>query len=169
MLEKQYEDATASAASSSFSKFSQEEFKELAIWTNREHHDLVSELFKTLDNIFETHMTFDKMSIVLKDLVEKRQKASKAYDEVTDWKRYMKDKPDNATFLTKFQFNKFRTILRSWEYLDEIITEAIKKAQTICSRRWYAADNIMDELSFHAMGLIEKSCPPRLMIEQVEQ
>ena len=49
-----------------------------------EHHDLVSELFKTLDNIFETHMTFDKMSVVLEDLVEKRQQASKAYDEVTD-------------------------------------------------------------------------------------
>ena len=31
LLERQYEDATASATSSSFSKFSQEEFKELAI------------------------------------------------------------------------------------------------------------------------------------------
>ena len=62
LLEKQYEDATASAASSSFSNFSQEEFKELALWTNRENHELISELFKTLDNIFETHETFDKMS-----------------------------------------------------------------------------------------------------------
>ena len=35
LLEKQYEDATVSAASSLFSKFSQEEFKELALWTNR--------------------------------------------------------------------------------------------------------------------------------------
>ena len=52
LLEKQYEDATASAASYSFSKFSQEDFKEIALRTNREHHDLVSKLFKTLDNIF---------------------------------------------------------------------------------------------------------------------
>ena len=55
----------------------------MAIRTNKEHHDLVIELFKTLDNIFETHMTFDKMSVVLEDLVEKRQQDSKAYDEVT--------------------------------------------------------------------------------------
>ena len=102
LLEKQYEDATTSAASSSFSKFSQEEFKEIALRTNRENHDLVCELFKTLDNICETHMTFEKMSVVLEDLVEKRQQASKAYDEVTVWKRYMKDKPDNVTFLTNF-------------------------------------------------------------------
>ena len=66
--------------------FSQEEFKELALRTNREHHDLISELFKTLDNIFETHVIFDKMSFALEDLVEKRQQTSKAYDEVMDCK-----------------------------------------------------------------------------------
>ena len=77
LLERQYEDATTSATSSSFSKFSQEEFKELAIQTNREDHDLVSELFKTLDNIFETHMTFDKISIVLEDLVENMKRGNK--------------------------------------------------------------------------------------------
>ena len=71
-LERQNEDATASAASSSFSKFSQEEFKELAIRTKREHFDLVCELFETLADIFETHTVFDKMSVVLEDLIEKR-------------------------------------------------------------------------------------------------
>ena len=82
---------------------------------------------------------------------------------------YMKDKPDNVTFLTNFQFRKIRTILRSWEDLDKTIVEAIKKAQAICSRRWYATNNLMDEPSFLAMVLSEKACPPRLMIEQVEQ
>ena len=85
ILERKNEDATASAASSSFSKFSQEEFKELVIRTNREHYDLICELFKILNDIFETHMVFEKMSIVLEDLVEKRQQASKAYDDSTDW------------------------------------------------------------------------------------
>ena len=59
--------------------------------------------------------------------------------------------------------------MRAWEDLDETIDEAIKKAQAICSRRWYAADNIMIELSFPTMALIEKACPPGLMIKQVEQ
>ena len=106
LFEKQYEYAIASAASSLFSKISQEEFKDLALQTNREHHDLVSELFKTLDNIFETHVTFDKISVVLEDLVEKRKQASKTYDEVIDWKRYMKDKTKNITILSNFQFKK---------------------------------------------------------------
>ena len=37
LLVKEIEDATTSAASSSFSKFSKEKFKELSIRINREH------------------------------------------------------------------------------------------------------------------------------------
>ena len=111
MLEKQYEDATVSVASSSFFKFSQEEFKELALQTNSENHDLINELFKTLDDIFETHVTFDKMSFALEDLVDKRKQASNAYEEVMEWKRYMKDNPYNITILSNFQLKKTRTIL----------------------------------------------------------
>ena len=49
------------------------------------------------------------------------------------------------------------------------VSEAIKKAQAICGRIWYAADNLMDALCFPAMVLIDKACPPGLIIEQVEQ
>ena len=109
------------------------------------------------------------MFVVLEYLVRKRKQASKSYDEVTDWKRYMKDKPDNITILTNFQFKKIRTILRAWDDLDETVAEAIKKAHAIYSRRWYATDNLMDELYFPAMVLIDKACPPGLTIKQVEQ
>ena len=49
------------------------------------------------------------------------------------------------------------------------MVEAIKKAQAICRRRWYAVDNIMIDISFPTMVLIANACPPGLMIEQVEQ
>ena len=81
----------------------------------------------------------------------------------------MKDKPDNITILNNFQFKKIRTILRAWEDLHETVVEDIKKAQAIFGRRWYATDNLMDDLCFPAMLLIDKACPPGLMIEQVEQ
>ena len=107
---------------------------------------------------------FDKMYVVLEDLIEKRQQTSKAYDEVTDWKRYMKERPYNITLLTPFQFKKARTILRAWEDLDDTVAESIKKARAICGKRWYAVDNIMTDLSFPTMVLIGKACPPGLMI-----
>ena len=60
-LEKQCEDA----ASSLFSRFSQEEFKELAIRTNQEHYELIVDLFQTLNDIYESHITFGQMYVVL--------------------------------------------------------------------------------------------------------
>ena len=63
---------------------------------------MVCELFKILADIFETHMVFYKMSVVMEDLIEKIQQASKSYDKVMEWQRYMKEKPDNITLLTTF-------------------------------------------------------------------
>ena len=71
----------------------------------------------------------------------------------------MKDKPNNITLLSAFHFKRARTILRAWEDLDEIVAEAIKKSQAIYGRIWYAVDNIMMELSFPTMVLIEKEFP----------
>ena len=67
------------------------------------------------------------MSVTLEDQVDRREKYSKAYDEVVYWKRYMKDRPENITILSSFQLKKDRTILRDWEDLNETIGEAIKK------------------------------------------
>ena len=62
----------------------------------------MSELFKTLDSVFETHLSFDKMYVTIEDQVDKREEASKAYDNVVDWKICMKDKPENVTILSNF-------------------------------------------------------------------
>ena len=68
-------------------------------------------MFMTVDDIFETYVAFDKMSITLEEQTCKRQQASKAYDAILDWQRYMKDKPENITILGSFQLKKVRTVL----------------------------------------------------------
>ena len=72
LLEKQAKDATASATSSAFSKFSQQEFKDLAINTNQEHNELLTKLFNTLNDIMETRVSFGKMSVTLEEQETKR-------------------------------------------------------------------------------------------------
>ena len=120
-LEKQCEDATTSAASSAFSRFSQQDFKDLAIQTNQEQHELLIELFKTLDDILETHVSFGKMFVALENQVAKGEQASKDYDVILDWQRYMKDRLENITILSSFQLNNVRTVLRAWLDLNEMI------------------------------------------------
>ena len=161
--------STASASSSTFSRFTHQEFKELAIKTNQENYELISELFQTLDDIFETHVAFSKIFVVLEGQVAKREKDSKAYDDILGWKKYMKDKLENIILLSNFQLKKVRTVLRAWFDLNEIIEYSMKKAQEICRRRWYAVYNIMEMLHFPTMELIENPFPLNLMIEQVQR
>ena len=137
----------------------------MAITTNKGNYELIFGLFHTLNDIYETHIAFGQMVVVLEDRVEKREKASKDYDDILDWKRYMKDKPKNIIILSSFQLNKFRTVLRSWLYINETVEETIKKAQAMCGRRWYVVGSIMETLLFPTIDLIENACPPKLMIE----
>lgn len=59
--------------------------------------------------------------------------------------------------------------MRTWEDLEEKVGESIKRAQAIFGRGWYVVDNIMIDLSFPTIVLIEKACLPGLVIKQVEQ
>ena len=81
----------------------------MAIRTIKEHYELITDFFQTFNDIYETHIDFGQMSVVLEEQVEKREKASKAYDDILDWQRYMKDKPENIIILSSFQLKKVKT------------------------------------------------------------
>ena len=132
MLEKQCEDATTSAASSAFSKFSQQEFRDLAIQINQEHHELLIELFNTLDDIMETHVAFGKNFVTVEEQAANREQASKSYADILDQQRYMKDRLELITIIRNFQLKKVRTILRAWLDLNEMVEDTIQKAHAIC-------------------------------------
>ena len=68
------------------------------------------------------------MVVVHEDHVEKREKDLKDLDEIVDWQRYRKDKPENIIILSSFQLKKFRAILRALLDLNEMVEETIKKA-----------------------------------------
>ena len=117
----------------------------------------------------ETHVTFEKMYVTIEEQEDKREQASKAYDDTLDRKRYMKDRPQNITILSSFQMKKVRIVLHAQLELNEMIEDTIQKAQDMCGRIWYVVDNIMETLHFPTMDIIENACPPKLMIEQVER
>ena len=81
----------------------------------------------------------------------------------------MKDKPENIIILSSFQLKKVRIVLSAWLDLNEMVENIIKKAQVACGRRWYDVDGITEILRFPTVDLVENACPPRFMIEQVEQ
>ena len=101
----------------------------MAIQVNQEHHDLITKMFRTLDDISETCVSFDNISVTLETQIASREQASKSYDAIVDWQRYMKDRPEGITILNSFQLKKVITVLRAWFDLNEITEDSIKKSQ----------------------------------------
>ena len=125
-------------------------------------------MFNTLPDILETNGAFREMSDTVEEQIANIQQYSKAYDDILDWQRYMKDILEDITILSSFHLKKVKTVVHVWINLNEMIKDTIQKAQPICGRRWYVVDNIMEILHFPTMELIENACPPKLMIEHVE-
>ena len=126
-------------------------------------------MFNTLPEILETNGAFREMSDTVEEQIANIQQYSKAYDDILDWQRYMKDILEDITILSSFHLKKVKTVVHVWINLNEMIKDTIQKAQPICGRRWYVFDNIMEILHFPTMYLIDNACPPKLMIEQVER
>ena len=96
-----------------FLSFPHQEFKYFSIQINQEHCELLIEIFNTLDDVMETHVTFEKMYVTIEEQEDKREQASKSYDDTLDRKRYMKDRPQNITILSSFQMKKVRIVLHA--------------------------------------------------------
>ena len=122
-------------------------------------------MFNTLADILETNGAFREMSDTVEEQIANIQQYSKAYDDILDWQRYMKDRLEDITILSSFHLKKVKTVLHVWLNLNEMIEDTIQKAQPICGRRWYVVDNIMEILHFPTMDLIENYCSEKLMIE----
>ena len=48
------------------------------------HYELITDLFHSLNDIYETYIAFGPMDVVLEDHMEKREKDSKVYDDIVD-------------------------------------------------------------------------------------
>ena len=81
-----------------------------------------------MDDIMETHVAFGKMSITLEEQLAKREQDSKAYDDIMDSHKYMKDIPEDISILSSFQLKKVRILFCAWLDLNETIKDTIQKS-----------------------------------------
>ena len=102
-LEQQLKNSQFLSVASSFSKFSKEEFKELALKIHEDHKNLFVQLFEGLNDIHETYNYFEIPYDVLYDHNQIRNEETKDIEDVLDWKKFIKYKPKNVLVLDKIK------------------------------------------------------------------
>ena len=93
----------------------------------------------------------------------------KSYDNLVEWKRYIKGRPKNVPILDKIKLRRINISLESWENVCESVESTIKDGQVACKKRWFTLENFLSFLNLPLMDLIEYGMPPKLKMEQIDR
>ena len=78
-------------------------------------------LFEGLNEIQETYNAFEHQYDLLYDHNQRRKEETKAYDNLVDWKRYIKDKPKDVPILDNIKLRRIKISLEYWENVCELV------------------------------------------------
>ena len=168
-LEQQLEDFQFIYVASSFSKFTKEEFQELASKIQHDLNKVMLGLFEGLNYIQETYNSFEHQFDLLYDHNKTRKHATKYYDDMVDWTRYIKDKPEDVPILDKIKLRRIKISLESWENVKESVESTIRDGHIACKKIWFASKNPLSFMDLRLMDPIQDALPPKIMVEQVER
>ena len=125
--------------------------------------------FEGLNEIQETYNAFENQYDLLYDHNQRRKEESKAYDNLVDWKRYMKERPEYVPILDKIKLRRIKISLESWETVCELVDSTIQDGQVAYKRRWFASENLLIFLELPLMDPIEDDMPLKLKLKQFER
>lgn len=126
-------------------------------------------MYEGFNEMQELYNSFEHHSDGLKDHHERRLEATKAYDLVIDWQKYIKKRPEDLPILAKLKLKKIEVIIETWEGICDLVESIIRDGQAACRKRWNASETVLGYLDLALLDPIEHAMPPKLKLEQIER
>ena len=124
-------------------------------------------LFEGLNEMKETNNSFEWQSNLIYDHNQRRKEATKAYDNLVDWKRYIKERPEDVTILDKIKLRRIKISLEYWENVCESLYSTIQDGKVSYNKRWFSSENVLSFLYLPLMDPIEYVIPLKVKLEQI--
>ena len=106
MFEQHLKGLQHASTTSSFSKFTGEDFKQLACKIHDQFYQGMVNLYKGFNDMEELYNSFEHHSEVLNENHKRRHEETKSYYHILEWKKYIKDTPEDLPILDKLKLKK---------------------------------------------------------------
>ena len=168
IFEQQLKDLQLASTTYSFSKFTGKEFKQLAYRIHDHYYQGMINLFKGFNEMQELYNAFEHQPSLLHDHNKRRKEATRAYDNIIHWEKYIKDKPDDLPISDTFKLKKIEVSVETWENVCDLVESIIKDGQVACKKRWFASKTLLCYLDLPLLDLIDEVMPLKFKLEQIE-
>ena len=87
----------------------------------------MANIYRGFNEIQELYNTFDSQSEILQDHNTRRRETTKAFDNVLDWQKHIKDKPHDLPIMDKLQTRKTDATIETresiWDAVESMIND----------------------------------------------
>ena len=125
-------DFQLTSATSSFSKFTGEEFKQLACRIHDDFYQGRVILFEGFNEMQKLYNAFVHQSEIIHDHNRRINEVTRAFDNLVDWKKYIKDTPKYFLVCDKLKLKKIQVSIETWENVCDLVESIIKDGQVDC-------------------------------------
>ena len=99
-------DFQLASATSSFSKFTREEFKQLACRIHDDFYQGMVILFEGINEIHELYNAFEHQYDILNDHNRRRNEETRDFNNLVNSQKYIKDRPEDFSILDKIKLKR---------------------------------------------------------------
>ena len=83
-------------------------------------------MFEGFNEVQETYNAFKHQYDILHDHNKRRNEATRDFDNLVDWKRYIKDIPADLLVLEKGKIKRIQVSIETWESVFELVDSIIE-------------------------------------------
>ena len=130
---------------------------------------VVIDLYTSFDEMQGLYDKFRKNFETVEDHHDRIRKAYTALQQVTSWKKHIKERPNDLPILDKLQPKTIEVFIQSWEGICDSVEGLTSSGQMVCEQRWSVSKNLLTYLSFPVLDIINEAPSHQLHLEQVEK
>ena len=146
-----------------------QEFKYEATTTNESLRQMQTLFFQVLNEVQDDYNSFERLSHLLEDHIDKREKGHLVYEQLYDWKFHLKNNPQTIPLLDSLKLMRAHIYINSWELACDKVSHMTEKGKNIFERKWMLTDGYMETIVMSFFAKLVHLVPSKLRIIEVDE
>ena len=116
----------------------------------------------------ERYNPFEHQFNIIHDHNTRINEAIRDFDNLIDWKKFMKDRAEDLAVFDKLQLKRIQVSIETGENICDLVESIIKDGHVACKRKLFSSVNLFGFLDLLLLDRIDEALPPKLQLEQIE-
>ena len=112
--------------------------------------------------MWELYNPFEQQSDIIHDHNTRINEATRDFDNLVDWKKFMKDITEDLAVFDKLKLKRIQVLIETGENICDLVECIIKDGHVACKRKLFSLVKWFGFLDLRLLDPIDEAFPPKL-------